>query len=495
MAGYYRKFVKIFGLLSKPLTNLLKKGILFTWTSETQDTFDALKHALVAAPVLALPNFAKPFVVETDASDKGVGAVLQQDGHPVAYVSKALSPKSQGLSTYDKECLAILIAVDHWRSYLQHSEFILKTDHRSLTHLDAQRVTSPWQQKALTKLMGLNFRLQYKKGAENRVTDALSRASHQDTLCTAAVSVVQPVWVTKLQDAYISDPQLTELFQTLSLSSPQGHFSLQNGLIRYKNRIWLGSLDQLQHKILSALHTSPMGGHSGAEATYNRVKKFFAWPKLKQSFATFVSQCSVCQQAKPERVPYPGLLSPLPVLEGAWQVVSLDFIEGLPQSQHYNCILVVVDKFSKYAHFIQLSHPFTAMQVAIKYMDSVFKLHGFPSAIISDRDRVFTSTIWQILFKLTGIDLRMSSAYHPQSDGQTERVNQCLETYDVLCMLSPRNGLVGYHLQNSGITPLIILLLTRHRLWCSMVMNHANWDWTLRIAKYLTWMSGYKIDL
>lgn len=243
------------------------------------------------------------------------------------------------------------------------------------------------------------------------------------------MSVVQPVWVTELQDAYTSNPQLTELFQTLSISSPQGNFSLHNGIIRYKNRIWLGSLNQLQHKIFSALHISSMGGHFGAKATYNRIKKLFAWPKLKQSIATFVSQCSVCQQAKPERVPYPGLLSPLPVPEGAWQVVSLDFIEGLPQSQHYNCILVVVDKFSKYAHFMPLSHPFTAMQVAIKYMDSVFKLHGLPSAIISDCDRVFTSTIWQTLFKLTGTDLRMSSAYHPQSDGQTERVNQCLKTY------------------------------------------------------------------
>lgn len=111
------------------------------------------------------------------------------------------------------------------------------------------------------------------------------------------------------------------------------------------------------------------------------------------------------------------------MLEGAWQVVSLDFIEGLPQSQQYNCILIVVDKFSKYAHFIPLSHPFTTMHVAIQYMDSVFQLHGLPLAIISDRDRVFTSTIWQTLFKLTGTDLRMSSAYHPQSDDQTERVN------------------------------------------------------------------------
>jgi hypothetical protein len=144
MAGYYRKFVRHFGLLSKPLTNFLKKGVLFTWTSETQAAFEALKQALVSTPVLQLPNFTKPFVIETDASEKGVGAILQQEGHPLAYVSKALSHKSQGLSTYDKECLAIMIAVDHWRPYLQHTKFLIKTDHQSLLHLDAQRLTSPW---------------------------------------------------------------------------------------------------------------------------------------------------------------------------------------------------------------------------------------------------------------------------------------------------------------------------------------------------------------
>ena len=114
MAGCYRKFVRQFGLLSKPLTNLLKKGVLFTWTSKTQAAFEALKQALVSTPVLQLLDFTKPFIIETDASNRGVGVVLQQDGHPLTYVSKALSLKSQSLSTYDKECLAIMIAVDHW---------------------------------------------------------------------------------------------------------------------------------------------------------------------------------------------------------------------------------------------------------------------------------------------------------------------------------------------------------------------------------------------
>lgn len=139
--------------------------------------------------------------------------------------------------------------------------------------------------------------------------------------------------------------------------------------------------------------------------------------------------CTVCQQAKTEKVAYPGLLSPVPIPEGSWKTISMDFTEGLPRSQSFNCILVVVDKFSKYAHFLSLSHPFTALQVAMLFMDHIFKLHGLPQAIISDRDKVFTSNLWKELFILLGTKLHMSSAYHPQSDGQTERVNQCLETY------------------------------------------------------------------
>jgi len=150
---------------------------------------------------------------------------------------------------------------------------------------------------------------------------------------------------------------------------------------------------------------------------------------MKSSVQAFVRACTVCQQAKPDRARYPGLLQPLPVPAGAWDMVSLDFVEGLPRSGFANCILVVVDKFSKFAHFIPMKHPFTALTVAKVYMDNVYKLHGMPSSLISDRDRIFTSTLWRELFNLAGVQLRMSSAYHPQTDGQTERVNQCMETY------------------------------------------------------------------
>lgn len=178
-----------------------------------------------------------------------------------------------------------------------------------------------------------------------------------------------------------------------------------------------------------ALHASGVGGHSGYEVTYKRIKKMFAWPNMKRTIKNYVASCTVCQQAKSKRVAYPGLLAPLPVPQGAWQIVTLDFIEGLPKSSSFNCILVVVDKFSKYAHFLPLTHPFTALQVATLYMNQVFKLHGLPTVLVSNRDRIFTSTVWQELFKLVGTELRMSTSYHPQTDGQTERVNQCLETY------------------------------------------------------------------
>jgi hypothetical protein len=150
---------------------------------------------------------------------------------------------------------------------------------------------------------------------------------------------------------------------------------------------------------------------------------------MKKHTKEFVQSCTTCQQAKPDRGKYPGLLLPLPVPAHACHTVTLDFITGLPRSKHYNCIIVVVDKFSKYAHFLPLGHPFTALSVAKLYLSEVYRLHGLPVAMVSDRDPVFTSKLWQELFRLAGTKLCLSSAYYPQSDGQTERVNQCLETY------------------------------------------------------------------
>lgn len=201
-----RKFVRDFGLISRPLNDMLKKQAVFVWTTDKEATFQALKEALVTAPVLALPNFHKTFEIETDASDKGIGAVLMQEGHPLAYLSKSLGHRTQGLSTYEKESLAIILAMDHWRSYLQHAIFVIRTNHKSLVHLEDQRLTTPWQQKVMTKLLGLQYHLVYKKGIHNRAADALSRKTVNSVEELAAVSTCVLSWLSKVVEGYEEGP-------------------------------------------------------------------------------------------------------------------------------------------------------------------------------------------------------------------------------------------------------------------------------------------------
>lgn len=283
-------------MISRPLTQLLKKNNKFQWTQVEQQAFDTLKTALVHSPGLALPDFKKPFTVETDASDCGMGAVLMQ--HPISYLSKAFCDKNKGLSTYEKECMAVLLAIDKWRSYLQHLEFILKTDHKSLVFLTEQRATTKLQQKAMLKLMDLRFKIQYKQGQSNKAADALSRITEGDQSVTA-ISLAQPTWLQILQEGYLEDPEAKLKLAQLSIQSPdEKGYSLSNGIIRFINKIWVGSNALAQRHILQALHSSALGGHSGITATYQRVKSMFAWAQLKASVTAYVQACQICQQAK-----------------------------------------------------------------------------------------------------------------------------------------------------------------------------------------------------
>lgn len=317
--------------------------------------------------------------------------------------------------------------VEQWRSYLQLAEFQILTDHKSLVQLTEQHLHTPWQQKVFTRLLGLQYRIVYKKGVDNGAADALSRVPVAQ--CTA-MTVCQPHWLHEVLQSYETDPVAQELLVKLSDASVvTPHYTLQDGIIRYKGRLWIGNDVTLRRRLLEAMHASAVGGHSGVPVTYRRIKQHFYWPSMKSVVHTFVSECQTCQQAKPDRSKLLGLIQPLPVPKRAWKVLSLDFVEGLPLSNGYNCILVVVDLFTKYAHFLSLRHPFTAATVAKLFISQVYRLHSMSTALVSDRDKIFTSALWRELFKLAKVELHMSTAYHPQSDGQTERVNQCLETF------------------------------------------------------------------
>jgi hypothetical protein len=217
------------------------------------------------------------------------------------------------------------------------------------------------------------------------------------------------------------------------------NFTLANGLIRYKGNIYVGSTTDLERRLLDSFQNSVLEGHAGERVTYNKIKSLFYWHGMKNDTSEFIKCCPMHQLNKSENISYPGLLQPLPIPGMAFQHLTMDFIEALPKYEGNDTILVVVDKLTKYAHFIAIIHPFTTRTVVQLFIDNVFRLHGLPLVIINDRDRIFTNQLWQDLFKSIKVKLKFSSAFHPQTDGQSERVNQCLENYlRCLTFQSPR---------------------------------------------------------
>ncbi|KAL4019190.1 hypothetical protein IC575_022834 [Cucumis melo] len=208
-----------------------------------------------------------------------------------------------------------------------------------------------------------------------------------------------------------------------------GKFEWKNGRLLYKGRLVLPQTSSLIPRLLHTFHDSVLGGHSGFLRTYKRMSGELYWQGMKNDIKNYVEQCEVCQRNKYEATKPAGVLQPLPIPDKILEDWTMDFIEGLPRAGGMNVIMVVVDRLTKYAYFITLKHPFSAKQVALTFIDKIVRRHGIPNSIITDRDKIFLSNFWRELFASMGTLLKRSTAFHPQTDGQTERVNQCLETY------------------------------------------------------------------
>lgn len=268
------------------MTNLLKKG-QFVWTDEASIAFEALKLAMTTAPVLQLPNFEKPFIVETDANCHGIGAVLMQGGHALAYLSKALGPKSVGLSIYEKEFLAILLAVQKWRSYFINGTFVIRTDQKSLKYLLEQKLSIPLQHKYLPKLMRFNYTIEYKKGLENKAADALSRKDEDGEIQHA--TVLQPAWVQEVMKSYDNDTEAKDIIAECTMSPFNvSYYSYTDGILKYKGKIYIGNNADFRAQVINYMHSSSIGGHSGIQGTYQKVQQVFLWPGLREQVKRFV---------------------------------------------------------------------------------------------------------------------------------------------------------------------------------------------------------------
>ncbi|KAD3639992.1 hypothetical protein E3N88_29215 [Mikania micrantha] len=312
LTGYYRRFVRCYGIIARPLTALTKKDG-FHWNNETLAAFETLEHALISAPVLRLPDFTISFVVECDASSDGVGTILIQEEHPMAYYSKAFAPSTGFKSAYDQELLALVMAL----------------------------VTTSEQQRLLMKLMPYDFSIIYHSGKENRGADASSKRPLHAPLVTLAVP-----YSSEIADIYtglLVDPYTKHILTAL----------------------------QQDPTAVPEAHATPAAGHGGFLKTMKRVSSQFFWPHLSRDVCTFVQNCATCQQNKYETLSPAGLLQTLPIPNQIWEDLSMDFIVGLPPSNRVDTILVVVDRLSKYAHFLPLTHPFTAKTMAAVHQTKI----------------------------------------------------------------------------------------------------------------------------
>ncbi|KAF1325083.1 Pol protein, partial [Globisporangium splendens] len=451
--------------LRKWLGKLLAQDVEWDWTNDVMNAFIDVKESLVRAPVLALPDHTKAFSVVCDTSDFAIGCALMQkddDGHErvVSYQSRLLKAAEKNYPVHDKELLAIKYALLKFRVHLLGATpFVVYTDHASLR----TAINSPHLSQRMARWLAFfsefNFRVEYKPGKENVLADALSRRpdyelsadSSFDALCLErtpdlmhlSISRVQTKLKDNIQSLYAKDDECRLLIAHFDGSSKEplpaklesklARFSYHDGLLwhRLSNfdypRVYVPHDQDLKLSILHEFHDAPASGHLGREKTFLQVSNVFWWPHQYKWVANYVRSCEQCQRVKPagkNKAP----LHPLPIPQDCWKSVSMDFVFGFLEDKTRNTgVVVFVDRLSKMVHVAPVRKHVTAQETACLFLEHVFRYHGLPESIVSDRDPRFTAAFWRELFRLLGTDLAMSSADHPETDGQTERVNRVVE--------------------------------------------------------------------
>jgi transposase InsO family protein len=492
-ANYYRQFVKDYSRIAGPLTALTRKDQRFEWTDEEERAFQELKEALIQAPVLIAYDPEKETVVETDCSGYALGGVLRQRGedgllHPIAYHSRKLTPAEVNYPIHDKEMLAVLSTITEWRPMLQGIRFEVWTDHKNLEYFRTKQHLGERQRRWAYELSAFDFRIIHKAGKTQIQSDALSRREQDlpqgledERLKTRdfqllqgdqekGLTIIAKAWLANADEGPgelpteeeqqdppqcpFEDQELREAWEEAlringrywkarkavidgdrqfprewGLPWAISECSLDNGRrLRWRGRIWIPFSEPLRTQLIQKIHDSTLSGHPGREITRDLIAREYMWPGLSQDVRRFVRNCETCGKGKIWREQKRGLLKPLPIPDRPWQELAMDFITGLPKSQGATAILAITDRLTKAGILIPMKK-MESEDVAEALLTHVFSHHGLPRAIVSDRGPQFAGLFWGAICRRLGIKRRLSTAFHPETDGAQERSNQEIETY------------------------------------------------------------------
>ncbi|GJT97793.1 reverse transcriptase domain-containing protein, partial [Tanacetum coccineum] len=446
LAGYYRRFIEGFSKIAKPMTKLTQKKVKFEWSDKQEAAFQLLKQKLCSAPILALPEGSEDFIVYCDASIKGLGAVLMQREKVISYASRQLKIHEKNYTTHDLELRAVVFALKIWRHYLYGTKCTVFTDHKSLQHILDQKELNMRQRRWLELLSDYDCDIRYHPGKANVVADALSRKEREPPLRVRAlvmtISLDLPKQILNAQiearkpeniknedvgGMLVENAKNPEAIRTEKLE-PRA-----DGTLCLNGRSWLPCYGDLRTVIMHESHKSKYSIHPGSDKMYQDMKKLYWWPNMKANIATYVSKCLTCAKVKAEHQRPSGLLVQPKIPEWKWDNITMDFVTKLPKSsQGYDTIWVIVDRLTKSAIFTPMRETDPLDKLARMYLKEVVTRHGIPVSIICDRDPRFASNFWRSLQNALGTNLDMSTAYHPQTDGQSERTIQTLKDHSNL---------------------------------------------------------------